>query len=492
MDLLTFAAVLVLFLTVVCLLVIRLCRKVAARDHQTDYDLIIIGGGISALRTTQMLEASDPGMRILILERQDRLGGRIRRERMGNGQYVDMGAVRVPMTNTKTLALIGELDLPTTPFNPSFAGGSCRGKWYSRGRWARSAERYFLDDGGRDGKDERNPQQLCMEALRGILGTLDTDEISPCMQIRGRRLDEYSVHSLLALALSAFEIDWISNFWSFTWFKSEINAYSWLKHNLTSSDYVMVGPGFGNMFRIIEEVARRIASADIVLSANVTSARRRRSACRKRGGGGWQVTTDRNVTYTGSKLLITAPLGAIAQIDVDVPLRHRRAWNRLVLDSTVPYSLCRVYLRYETRWWKHKGTASFIDDETNQMVWLMSEGDESPVIMASYCDQPRAGASQGASDDSIMRTYHRGVCRAFGVEEKGVPLPVEYKMKYWNFPDYAIWFARASTKQADIEKARPFADLDLFLAGDSLTAMSGWIEGALMSAEAAHREITAR
>ena len=56
-----------------------------------DYDIIIIGGGISGLLTTYKLSKTD--LKILLIESQDELGGRIRTVYKTNFYY-ECGASR--------------------------------------------------------------------------------------------------------------------------------------------------------------------------------------------------------------------------------------------------------------------------------------------------------------------------------------------------------------------------------------------------------------
>lgn len=54
------------------------------------FDVLVIGGGISALALTKSLHESDPALRIMLVERTDRLGGKIRTEDFC-GKRVDVG-----------------------------------------------------------------------------------------------------------------------------------------------------------------------------------------------------------------------------------------------------------------------------------------------------------------------------------------------------------------------------------------------------------------
>jgi lysine 2-monooxygenase len=462
--------------------------KAGAAAGQGVYDLIVVGGGISGLHTVYRLLKLYPGMKILVLEKGDVFGGRIKREYMGGNKFpVDMGAVRVPETFGTTLDLIKELDLPLTPFDPAFQGGWSKGKWYPKEDWAKSSKPYT----GRE--SELAPDQLVFTTLRDMIGEegfQDPTKIDPDMTIEGQRLVDYSINSLLALKLTRQQLDWVSNFWGFGWYKSDVNAYSWLVHNLTApidtsdpqeytTKYFMIGPGFGNMFKLIEALDKKTQSATKILNFNVTQAKRHQQLwCVK----GERTQDGKPLEFYGSNLLIATPTGALTMIDVDVPKGGRELWTNISQESTTPYILRRIYLRYPRKWWQdEEDTGAVYDDETNQMVWVLSK--DAPVIMASYADQERASYSEGMTEEQLIDTYHQGVCRAFGVDCNSIPKPVEYKVKRWAYPEFAVWWTKVGVNQDELlqTSSQPFEGYPLFLASDALSTKSGWIDGALES-----------
>lgn len=487
--------VLIVVVTVVVLMATKVGRqgqRAAMGKRGGEFDLIVVGGGISALHTTYRLLQEFPEMKILILEKEEALGGRIKREMMGDdGELpVDMGAVRVPETFETTLDLIEELGLPLTPFDPAFQGGWSKGRWYAREEWSSSGRAFT-------GREETiDPDQLVFVTLRDIVGEegfTDPSKIDPDMEIEGQRLVDYSINSLLALRLTRQQIDWVSNFWGFGWYKSDVNAYSWLVHNLTAPEetsdpmeygtkYFMIGPGFGNMYKLIEALDEKTKAATKILNLTVKSARRDRGRWCVKGFG----RDGKEHSFFGSKLLIATPTVAMAMIDVEVPrgAKHQELWKHITQDSTTPYILRRIYLRYPKKWWTTSGTSgtgAVYDDETNQMVWILSE--DSPVIMASYADQERASYSEGMTEEQIVDTYHKGVCRAFGVDCTSVPRPVEYKVKRWAHPEFAVLWTKVGVDQRELlrQSSKPFRDYPLYLTSDSLSTKSGWIDGALES-----------
>lgn len=77
-----------------------------------DADVIVVGAGLAGLRTADLLRAA--GMRVLVLEARDRVGGRTWTTELA-GAPVELGAQWVGPGQPRMLALLDELGLATHP-----------------------------------------------------------------------------------------------------------------------------------------------------------------------------------------------------------------------------------------------------------------------------------------------------------------------------------------------------------------------------------------
>ncbi|KAM4795710.1 amine oxidase [flavin-containing] A-like [Rhinophrynus dorsalis] len=82
-----------------------------------EYDVIVIGGGISGLAAAKLLNES--GLSVVVLEARDRVGGRTHTIRNKEVQYVDVGGAYVGPTQNRILRLSKELGIQTYKVNVS-------------------------------------------------------------------------------------------------------------------------------------------------------------------------------------------------------------------------------------------------------------------------------------------------------------------------------------------------------------------------------------
>jgi monoamine oxidase len=73
------------------------------------FDIIVAGGGVASFNTIYELLKVKPNLKIILFEKDDVFGGRLKRGYLGN-QPVDLGAVRIPTDFTLTPKLDGSFE----------------------------------------------------------------------------------------------------------------------------------------------------------------------------------------------------------------------------------------------------------------------------------------------------------------------------------------------------------------------------------------------
>ncbi|MFB6894610.1 flavin monoamine oxidase family protein [Kitasatospora sp. NPDC056327] len=131
----------------------------------------VVGGGIAGLVTAYELQRR--GFDIVVYERLDRPGGRVRTHRFWDGTYADLGAMRVPENHHCVLHYVRAFGLPTRPFvnaNPD-------AYYHLRGHRVRIHQAGTLDSVYALGAGERGaPLDVLDGLLRAVWAALGTDQ----------------------------------------------------------------------------------------------------------------------------------------------------------------------------------------------------------------------------------------------------------------------------------------------------------------------------
>ena len=84
-----------------------------SRSPHTTVDCVVVGGGLAGLLAARNLYRA--GLSVVVLEARDRIGGRMHRESLPSGQWIDRGGQWVGPTQTRFLALLDEYGLRRYP-----------------------------------------------------------------------------------------------------------------------------------------------------------------------------------------------------------------------------------------------------------------------------------------------------------------------------------------------------------------------------------------
>ena len=458
----------------------NLCKKYPYPSDKT-YDIIVAGGGIAALNTIYQLLKTKPSLNIILFEKNDVLGGRLKRGYLGK-QPVDLGAIRIPTDFVLTPNLVKELGLTLIPFTTALKGTYTREKWFSISELNKSQTRYFLPSGT---PAKLNQIELLEKTLQKLVGTLKFNELNPNKIINGVRLVDWGIYDLLRICLTEEEINWISNSLNFSFYKSDFNAYEWCIHNYHNPNFWMVGtenpngPKFGNFFELIDKLDKKTQSVNKYKNYEVKSAYYNYSQKI------WEIkvlnlNTNKYINCYSKIFLSGIPNFNLRNLIINIP--DQKKWDYL-MNCNVPFPLSRIYVEYPYKWWSAK-SGSYFDESTNKMIWIMS--DTSPVILGSYSDEYQSNYWAGLPDEKILDTIHRGICRALNVKYDSVPKPLRYIKKLWTNPTYPVYWYKRGINGTDIQKmaVKPFNDMPFYIASETLSKRVGWVEGALHSSYA--------
>lgn len=489
MYLLWFLTILIL----VILVIILFQRSISLGDKNFGkiYDIVIVGGGIAGLTVARETLKENPQAQILILEKSDHLGGRIATDYFGE-QPVELGALRVPLTNVTTMALAEELGISMRPFSTDLMGAYIAGAWYPADKIKDSFS------------GSLNPNEKLKEMIQTVTGVAPGVPFDINRKVKGIPLKDWGMFALLQQFYTREEIEWVAQTMNFEtlMYMSDVSVPAFLNYfglqeqtdflhhaTLYSKFKIPIRPesNFGNMNLFIRRSAESIPQVEMRFESKVKTALYK--------DGVWTVTYYNNLNSSlsnvqGKNLVLAIPSTFLKEIDINFP--NDQIWDRL-MNTVASKRLGRNYLKYPYKWWKAE-TGGYFDDTTNKMIWILDP--TTPIIMSSYYDDPQFNFWAGLPASLIPLEAHKGVVRGLGYQDQydSIPLPVEFKYKNWNTDYYAVEFFKPGSDPAEVQEAsiQPFSDFPLFIASDAFAVKQGWIEGALVTAKKVATRLTSK
>jgi hypothetical protein len=450
-----------------------------------DYDCIVIGGGISGLYVAYRLLRK--GLRVLVLEKGGRLGGRVYTFR--GGMTVDTGAGRFSSTHTFFCGLLRELGL-----------------WGKRVKNGTSVAHCYIKDGEtrvmtsimdydamvlERGKDKSSVFSWSLDMgldlvnqVRSSGSTLPNVGLVARLLAAGafrsrRSLINQSFVSFAKSVLNADEVDFLLG--SFGYYSELVlmNAHDCLKLMMEldpSNDFYSLR---GGLSQVIEELAKRIRNGggEILLRREVLGI--------KAVGGEEYVVSGVGSRGGGFSIHSKRVVCAVTKVDL-------MRWSLFrplsgLLSGLVSAPLCRVYARYpvgrEGVWFK--GLPKLTVNNELRMVIPISERDG--VIMITYTDNRFADFWKGVFDRGGEAGLNRRI-RALIRDAVGMEIPdaEEVRLFYWR-RGVGYWGVGIDSAEVSQKIIQPFYNSDsgaghkgLFVCGENFSERyQQWMEGAL-------------
>jgi hypothetical protein len=447
-----------------------------------DYDCVIIGGGISGLYVAYRLMRK--GLRVLVLEKGDRLGGRVY-----TFHGFDAGAGRFSSTHTLFCGLLRELGL-----------------WGKRVKNGTSVAHCYIKDGEtrvmtsimdydamvlERGKDKSSVFSWSLDMgldlvnqVRSSGSTLPNVGLVARLLAAGafrsrRSLINQSFVSFAKSVLNADEVDFLLG--SFGYYSELVlmNAHDCLKLMMEldpSNDFYSLR---GGLSQVIEELAKRIRNGggEILLRREVLGI--------KAVGGEEYVVSGVGSRGGGFSIHSKRVVCAVTKVDL-------MRWSLFrplsgLLSGLVSAPLCRVYARYpvgrEGVWFK--GLPKLTVNNELRMVIPISERDG--VIMITYTDNRFADFWKGVFDRGGEAGLNRRI-RALIRDAVGMEIPdaEEVRLFYWR-RGVGYWGVGIDSAEVSQKIIQPFYNSDsgaghkgLFVCGENFSERyQQWMEGAL-------------
>jgi monoamine oxidase len=397
----------------------------------TIYDYIIVGAGLSGLYSAYKLLKENPELKILILERNRDVGGRIDTQ-----DGLEAGAGRFHENQPLIMGLIRELGL-------------------SQHMVPIKTYEHFI----------ANKQLHSMEPVNKIIDyVIKTSKKTDKNILKNMVFLDY-VKQVLSDGDASFLLD----FYGYSSELTNMNAYdtiNLMKNHLnhTTQFYRMEG----GLSQIVRELIRRI-DAKIMVHRRVNDIQYNSETTQ------FEITCDEiKKQYKSHKCICAVTKETLLKLPIFKPI-----YKVLQLIETLP--LCRIYARFpptksHPTWFNGMPQVTI----NNNLRIMIPIDEESGTIMMSYTDNKYARFWKRLLDkdgiEAINREHQRLIKKTTGID---VPAPQDTKVYYWEHG--VVYFKPGFDSETMLKQIRhPMPNIPLYVCGENYSEFnSQWMEGAL-------------
>ena len=396
-----------------------------------DYDIIIVGGGISGIFLAYKL--LDTNLKVIVLEGNKRVGGRIKTIQKDNTVF-EAGAARFHSSHGKLISLVHDLDLEDNIIKlPQGIHHILRN----------SKENYPYQTKNK----ESSFHELLIQSVKSM------DRFSK------EELNEITFFQYLTLVYDHETALYIKDSFGYDSEIIDISAFNALQ--MFQDDFFGEDNYYGlknGLSQVIEKMKEEIEKTNTIIKTNCSVK---------------EIYKDYIVTHKGEKfyyehLICAIPQNSLHKIDYfkDVPL----------IQSVKPIPLLRIYAKYPTKnlWFKdiQKTTT---DNYIRQIIPIDYE---KGLIMISYTDGKNAelfNSYNNLNEDLLIQAIHKEIKELFGIKP---PNPNFVSVHYWK-GGLHLWKLGEDGQKVSKKVLKPDEGNEVYICGDAFSLKQGWIEGAL-------------
>lgn len=396
-----------------------------------DYDVIIVGGGISGLFTTYKL--SKTNLKILLIEMHEELGGRVHTI-YKTKFYYECAAARFHKKHKKLFGLIDELELKDkiVPLPKKVD--------------------YFLRNKKENYKYNTKEKLNLKELLKGAI-----DEKK---EIDKSKLIHLTFFQYLMTIYDSEAVQFIKDTFGYDSEIMNLNAHAAIKmfkeDLLSDDDYYVLSGGLSQIIEKMEE--------ELKLKENVFI-KRKTSVTDIESG---KVITDSGDKFNYEQLILTIPAGKLKSINYFK--------DKVFFDSVKPMKLLRIYTQYSPKNLWFKGLKRTITD--NYIRHIIPINEEAGLIMISYTDDIYAEMWERynkISEKFLITMLHKEIEKIFGIDP---PKPEFVSTHYWENGIH-LWKPGYDMDEEYDKMLKPLNGEEIYICGESFSKKQGWIEGSL-------------
>ena len=413
------------------------------------YDVIIMGGGIAGLYSAHQLIKKFPKKSILILERENVLGGRIKTY-TDKRMTVEAGAGRCHQKQIDTMSLITELGLAKHMFK------------------IKSGDIYY-DIHTKIPID--NPNKPLLEKL-----------VTNSVLVEPNNLKNMSLVKYASMVLSNDEIKTIEDTFGYYTELVTMNAsdcISLIREHLSPKNtfYILQG-GLKQIIDKLEENLQTHKNVTFLNKHQVSNIQKTTQYAQQDAKRLpiYKVSFNhREITYLGKQIISALPKQVLEKMDYFKPI------HRILHKSIHCGPLCRIYSVFPLK----NGKAWFDNipkfTTNNNLRIVIPISSEHGVIMSSYTDNKYSkfwkDLYKKGGEHLLQKELVKLLKESTGIEN--IPPPIKTEIFYWDC-GVGYWTVGTDSQEISTRINQPFPGEQIFICGEHFSHKDQqWIEGAL-------------
>jgi len=417
------------------------------------YDIIILGGGIAGIYTTYKLLQINPNLSILLLESNDRFGGRVFTTTKYN---LEAGAGRFSSKHIHLIKLIKELGLE------------------QKMQKAGSSVEYFPVN-----QQQQNHLPSIFSSILEIYTGKPVNQLQELVATviiaskleRKIYLQSVSFIEYATTILSKEEIQYIKDAFGYYSELVIMNAYDaiQLMENLNPNNtfYVLQG----GLSQIIEEMAIQIKKK----KSNQNILKRNQKVIkikRENKESIYSIETENGKIYYTNKIIAALPKQALEKISFFKSLKPD-------FKKIICAPLCRIYstFREKDKSWI-KNLPKFTTNNNLRMVIPIDS--KKGTIMISYTDNKYADYWNHLYEKKGIETVENKIAEYIKESTNiTIPKPLNTYIFYWSC-GVGYWGIDVDSEEISQKMVKPFVTEEVYICGEHFSEKNQqWIEGAL-------------
>ena len=399
---------------------------------KNNYDIIILGGGISGLFIAYQLSKKDKS--VLLIEKSKRYGGRIYTEQKNNYSY-ECGAARFHSSHTKLLSLLDELQMSEDIIElPSVLKHILRKK-----------ERNF---------DYKTDYKLKLDELL-------QQAVSKKKEFNKEKLHKVTFFQYLISIFDFETASFIKDAFGYDSEIIELNAEAALQmfsNDLFSENkYYVLKKGLSGVIQLLVSILEKRENVTMLNDCVMSE------------------MDDKTITipqgkFFYKKLICAIPPSSLKEINY---FKDNQS-----LDAVKAIPLMRIYAKYpihNNRVWFKDIKRTTTDNYLRHIIPInYKEG----LIMISYTDGLYAEIWKqlhSCGEGILVKHLHKEIKDLYQIDP---PKPEYISVHYWD-EGLHVWKPGFQMKQLYKQILQPEKDIPIFLCGEGFSKKQGWIEGCL-------------